>query len=173
MATSIHPKHYKIRSFDARVMDESDDEKAVQQLIEEISAAEERDDYSEINRKSIVKRLRWYEEHKDELRLEGSDLRKAYTLVMREYMQLSPDQVPVVYEDDAKIVWRSYNWCPVLETCKRAGFDTRKVCKKGLEKSVQLMIEKINSRLRFTRNYEKIRPYEEYCEEIIFLSENG
>ncbi|RLF97358.1 nucleoside deaminase, partial [Thermococci archaeon] len=47
----------------------------------------------------------------------------------------------------------------------------RKVCKKGWEKSVQLLIEKINPKLRFTRNYNKIRPYTEYCEEIIELTE--
>lgn len=103
------------------------------------------------------------------MKLEGSDVRKAYTLVILEFMELNPEEVPVVYEDDNKITWRSYNWCPVLEACKKVGFNTRKVCKRGWEKSVHLMIEKINPKLRFTWNYEKIRPYEEYCEEIIYL----
>ena len=151
-------------------MKEDEREKIIQQFIEEIRAAEESDDYSEINRKSIENRLGWYEKNKDKLKLEGSDVRKAYTLLIREFMKLKPEEAPVVYEDERKIVWHSYNWCPVLEACKRAGFDTRKVCKKGWEKSVQLLIEKINPKLRFTRNYDKIRPYTEYCEEIIELT---
>ena len=39
----------------------------------------------------------------------------------------------------------------------------------GEENSVQLMIERINPRLHYTRNYEKIRPYTDFCEEIIYL----
>jgi hypothetical protein len=150
-------------------MNENEKLRIVSQFIQEISAAEKSNDYTEINRKSIENRLGWYKKHKNQLQLEGSAVRKAYTLVILEFMELSQKEAPVVYEDDRKIVWRSYNWCPVLEACKRAGFDTRKVCKKGWEKSVQAMIEKINPRLRFTRNYKKIRPYTEYCEEIVEL----
>jgi hypothetical protein len=150
-------------------MDQACDEEAVKTFIEEISDAEERCDYSEINRKSIENRLRWYEDHKDELDLNGTDVRKAYTMVMLEFMKIDPEEVPVVYEDENKIVWRSYNWCPILEACKRMEIDTRKVCRLGEETSVQIMIEKINPRLHFTRNYERIRPYTDFCEEIIYL----
>ncbi len=101
--------------------------------------------------------------------MKGTDVRKAYTLVMLKFMKINPEEVPVVYEDEKKIVWRSYNWCPILEACKRIGVDTRNVCELGEEASVQLMIEKINPKLRFTRNYEKIRPHTDYCEEIIYL----
>jgi len=112
-------------------MGQAHDEEAVQTFIEEISDAEERGDYSDINRKSIENRLRWYEEHKDELALNGTDVRKAYTMVMLEFMRIKPEEVPVVYEDPKKIVWRSYNLCPILEACKRTGYDTRKVCRLG------------------------------------------
>jgi len=150
-------------------MDQAHDEEAVKAFIDEISDAEERGDYSHINRKSIENRLRWYEEHENELDLEGTDVHKAYTMVMLKFMEKNPEEVPIVYEDEKKIVWRSYNWCPILEACKRMGYDTRKVCRLGEETSVQLMIEKINSKLRYTRNYEKIRPYTDFCEEIIYL----
>ena len=150
-------------------MGQAHDEEAVKTFIEEISDAEERGDYSDINRKSIENRLRWYEEHKEELVLSGTDVRKAYTMVMLEFMKIDPEEVPVVYEDANRIVWRSYNWCPILEACKRTGHDTRKVCKLGEETSVQLMIEKINPKLRYTRNYERIRPHTDFCEEIIYL----
>ena len=138
-------------------------------VIKEIGEAEENDDYSEINRKSIENRLGWYEEHKNTLSLSGSDVRKGYTLIMLEFMQLDPEEAKVVYEDEKKIIWRSTNWCPILEACKKAGYDTRKVCKRGEEESVQRLIENINPNFRYTRDYDRIRPYTPYCEEIIYL----
>ena len=145
------------------------DEDAVQLFVDEISDALVRGDYSEINRKSVENRLGWYEAHKDGLELVGSDVRKGYMLVMLEFMRKDPLEVPVVYEDEEKIVWHSYNWCPILEACNRLGVDTLDVCWQGEEESVQRMIEKINPKLRFTRNYNKIRPHTDYCEEIIYL----
>ena len=85
-------------------MGQAHDEEAVKTFIEEISDAEERGDYSDINRKSIENRLRWYEEHKDELVLNGTDVRKAYTMVMLEFMKIDPEEVPVVYEDANRII---------------------------------------------------------------------
>jgi len=145
-------------------------EKTIQEILVKIKEAKEMDDWSHVNSKLLEKRLGWYEENKSNLNLQGKDARKAYTLLIK-YSGIDPREVPVVYEDERKIIWRSYNWCPVLEACKRAGFDTREVCKKGWEKSVQALIEKINPKLRFSRNYERIRPYTEYCEEIIELSD--
>lgn len=143
----------------------------VQEKLERIIRAKESNNWSEINSRQIEKRLKWYEENKGKLKLEGSDVRKAYTLILLEYFKLKEEEVPIIYEDERKIVWRSYNWCPVLEACKIGGFDTREICKKGWERSVQALIEKINPNLKFSRNYEKIRPYYEYCEEIIELIE--
>jgi len=94
-------------------------------------------------------------------------VRKAYTLFLIQYLGLSPREVPVVYEDERKIVWRSYNFCPVLEACKQLGIDTREACREAEEKPVQELISRINPNLKFSRNYEKIRPYEQYCEEMI------
>ena len=149
----------------------SGDDEAVRIFLEEIGEAEEKGDYSEFNQKSIDNRLGWYERNKDSLELVGSDVRKGYELIMIKFMGLTPDEVKVVYEDEGKIVWWSTNWCPVLEACKKGGFDTKKVCRLGEEESVQRLIENINPNLRYTRNYDKIRPYTDYCEEIIYLEE--
>ena len=145
-------------------------EEKVKEIMGKLIKAQEIGSYEFINKELVEKRLRWYAENKDEIHLKGSDVRKAYTLLLIEYLGLNPEEVPVVYEDERKIVWRSYNFCPVLEACKRLGTDTREVCKKAEEKSVQVLISKINPNLRFSRNYKKIRPYKEYCEEIIELT---
>ena len=148
-----------------------DNEKKINDVIAKLQRAQEIKSYEFINKELLEKRLRWYEENKDKLNLEGSDVRKAYTLFLIKYLGLSPKEVPVVYENERKIIWRSYNFCPVLEACKRLGKDTREVCKKAEEKSVQQLISSINPNLRFSRNYEKIRPYINYCEETIELEE--
>ncbi|MFX1512853.1 MAG: hypothetical protein ACFFCQ_09725 [Promethearchaeota archaeon] len=145
--------------------------RTIKEILETIRQAEKAGDYNLLNQRLLKKRLSWYKENKEQLILEGSDVKKAYTLLLFEYLKIHPEEVPIVYEDEKKIVWRSYNWCPVLEACKMGGFDTREICKKGWEQSVQELIKNINQNLRFTRNYKKIRPHAEYCEEIIKLVE--
>ena len=144
-----------------------DNERRVAEAMAKLLKAQEVGNYEFINEESSKKRLRWYEENKGKLNLKGSDVRKAYTLFLIQYLGLSPREAPVIYEDEGKIVWRSYNFCPVLEACKRLGMDTREVCRQSEEKPVQELISRISPNLKFSRNYEKIRPYEQYCEEMI------
>jgi hypothetical protein len=146
-----------------------DHEAMVRERVEKITAAEKAGSYARIREELLQKRLGWYEQNKDRLDLKGSDVRKAYALVLFEYMHIDPKEVPVTYEDERKITWVSHNFCPILEACNRLGLDTRKVCKVGWEESVQALIEKINPKLRFSRNYNALRPHGDYCEETIML----
>lgn len=148
-----------------------DDEKRVSEAIAKLGRAREIGSYEFIAKEMAERRLQWYEKNKGKLNLEGSDVRKAYTLLLIKYLGLNREEVPVIYEDERRIVWRSYNFCPTLEACKKIGMDTREVCKKATEKPAQELIWKINPNLKFSRNYEKIRPYSDYCEEIIELVE--
>ncbi|MFX0116601.1 MAG: hypothetical protein ACFFB3_18780 [Candidatus Hodarchaeota archaeon] len=145
----------------------------IQKTLEKIIGAKKNENWDQIILDSVERRLTWYKNSITELDLQGSDVKRAYTLLLVEYLGLKPKEIPIVKEDSRKIVWRSYNWCPVLEACKRGGFDTKEVCKKGWERSVQVLIEKINPNLRFSRNYSKIRPYTEFCEEIIELKNSN
>lgn len=124
-----------------------------------------------IAREQTVKRVAWYIANKERLTLTGSAVRQAYTLVMIENMKINLAEIPVIYEDKKKIVWRSFNFCPVLESCKYLGLDTRIICNECYEKPIQNLISCLNPKLRFSRNYERIRPYVEYCEEFIELME--
>jgi hypothetical protein len=127
-------------------------------------------DYGAIHCELEQKRQAWWEERGSRLRLSGSPVRQAYTLFLLEALGLDPREVPVVYEDERCIVWRSYNFCPMLEGCQRLGLDTRVVCRAGTERSVETLIRRLDDRLRFGRNYETgIRPYAAYCEEQIWL----
>lgn len=71
-----------------------------------------------------------------------------------------------------EIVFHSMNFCPTLEACKILKLDTRHVCKRLNESSTDTLIKQIDCRLSFSRNYNKLRPYTEYCEEMISLSKD-
>jgi hypothetical protein len=64
---------------------------------------------------------------------------------------------------------RWWNPCPTLEACVRLGLDTRTVCRQAYHQPVQVMLSRLDPRLRFERNYEALRPYVSYCEERIVL----
>ena len=145
-------------------------ETKIREIQEKIGRAVNSDNWNEINEELTEKRTGWYAKNRGDLILEGSEVRKAYTMFILEYLKIDPGEAPIVYEDETRIVWRSVNWCPVVEACERGGFDTREVCKNGWERSVQAMIEKIDPRLRFSRNYDRIRPHTDYCEEEITLT---
>ena len=127
-------------------------------------------DYTRLHEELLRKRLAWWEANGQDLALGGPLPRQAYTLLLLIYMGLDPREVPVVYEDERTIIWRSTNFCPTLEACRRLGLDTRIVCRAATEGSVQALIARLDPRLRFSRNYATgIRPYADYCEEKIEL----
>ena len=77
--------------------------------------------------------------------------------------------MPIIKRSDKEIVFHSKNFCPTLEACKILEIDTRKICRKMNENSTHALIKQINSQLSFSRNYEKLRPYTDYCEEMISI----
>ncbi|MFA6533879.1 MAG: hypothetical protein WCT37_01765 [Patescibacteria group bacterium] len=148
-----------------------DKEQDIAKQIAKISAAEEKNDYSAINQYLLDKRLSWMKQNLHLLNsLEGSDVRRAFEMVIIRYLGLNPKEVLVVEETANKIVWHSYNWCPVLEACQRLGKDTRKICQQGWESSVEAMAKLINPKIRFSRNYAQLRPYGDYCEEYFEIT---
>jgi hypothetical protein len=68
-------------------------------------------------------------------------------------------------------MFHSMNFCPTLEACRILGLDTRHVCRKLNENATNILVKQIDTRLNFSRNYDKLRPYSEYCEEMINISE--
>lgn len=120
----------------------------------------------------IEKRLGWLDERLDKMERKGDVAGDGYRIFYEEYLGISPPKDgEVVDKTDKKMVMRWWNYCPVLEGCKKFGLDTRVVCKKVYHKPVQIFLSRINPRLKFDRNYDSIRPYTPYCEEIITLEE--
>lgn len=152
---------------EAATLMNSEEERRIQNKIEQIKRSG--GDYRKIHEELKQKRLNWWEANKDRFKLADSLPKQAFMMVLFDYMGIGLRDIHVVYEDERKITWRSFNFCPILEACKRLGLDTRIICKETNEESVQDFIFCLSPKLRFSRSYEKIRPYAEYCEETFEL----
>ena len=120
----------------------------------------------------IEKRLSWLDDNLDQMEKTGNSIEKAYRIFYEIYLGISaPKDGEVVEKTDKKLVTRWWNYCPALQVCEKLGLDTRVVCKKAYHNSTQIFLSKIDSKLKFARNYDCIRPYSPYCEEIITLEE--
>jgi len=120
----------------------------------------------------IEKRLAWAKVHLGEIGMTGLMVLDGYHWFYEKYLCLSvPEDGEIVEFSDERIVLRWWNPCPTLEACKHFGLDTRLVCKKAYHRPVQEFLKQLHPGLRFDRNYDCLRPYTAYCEEIIFLSE--
>lgn len=123
------------------------------------------------------KRLQWWEDNRERIQGKGfghlSILDQAYRIFYVEYLGLNPKEVPIVERTDKQLVIHSHNFCPVHHACADLGLDTRTVCKAIYERPVNDLLSQIHPGLRFVRNYEAIRPYTWYCEELIQLVSNG
>ncbi len=120
----------------------------------------------------IEKRLAWLERVAPGLERSGDALEDGYRAFYQRYLGLeTPRDGEIVERSPRRMVTRWWNPCPTLEACRALGLDTRVVCRMAYEAPVQALFSRIDPRLRFRRNYDAIRPYAPYCEEIIELEE--
>ena len=123
------------------------------------------------DRRRGERRVRWFHSQRPDRKYADEDsLLKAYHVLL-ERLRSSEAECPVVYKDSRKLVFHSSNFCPTLEACRTLQLDTRRVCKLYSEPSTDRLVKQIHPKLRFIRNYEKLRPYCGYCEEIIELEQ--
>lgn len=119
------------------------------------------------------RRVLWLEENINILNMKYrglSDEEKAYRIIFLDHMRINPEYSEISSPSIGRIKIESYNFCPYLEACKILGLDTRHVCREIGEPSIQKVCELINPKLKFGRNYQKIRPYNPFfCEEYIEL----
>ncbi len=143
-------------------------ERLVRQEIERLSGADA-SALCALNEDAVRRRTAWFEENKDRFNFLSDDLlNSAYRLLLARF-GITPEEAPIVQKSNTMIVFHSQNFCPTLEACRRLGLDTRHICKQINENATNRLIQKIDPRLRFSRNYEKLRPYSPYCEEMISL----
>jgi len=113
------------------------------------------------------KRLDWLNERRIIPGADRNVVEGAFDLFYRQYLGARDEELEVVERKPDKIVVRCRNPCPTLEACEKLGMDTRFVCKAVYEKPTQAFFRTIHPRLRFTRDYDRIRPYADFCEETV------
>ena len=149
-------------------MNADEQERLIQREIVRLQNADEMALHA-LNEDSIRRRTGWFEENKSRFAfLSGDPVSAAYRLLLARF-GITSEEAPVIFKSETKIVFHSQNFCPTLEACKRLGLDTREICKRLNEDATNRLIRLIDPRLRFSRNYEKLRPYALYCEERITL----
>lgn len=114
-----------------------------------------------------AKRLSWFNSQQIQ-HDNNAPLDSAYNLFLKK-LGISSAEAPIVKRRGNKLIIHSKNFCPTLEACKILNLDTRQVCRKLNEEPTQALLQQIDPRLRFTRNYDSLRPYKTYCEEMILL----
>jgi len=115
------------------------------------------------------RRLRWFREQCSGRPLPGrGPLEQAYLLLLRR-LGIPEGEAPIVERGPRRLVFHSRNSCPTLEACRLLGLDTRRVCRLYNQGATQALLRQIDPRLRFRRNYARLRPRAPYCEEIIEL----
>jgi hypothetical protein len=118
----------------------------------------------------MEKRLAWIDRQLGELPLSGYPVQDGFNVFFERYLGLSvPRDGEIVEASPKRIVVRWWNPCPTLDACVKLGLDTRQVCRCAYQQPVEALLRCVDPRLRFERNYEAIRPYALYCEEIISL----
>ena len=113
----------------------------------------------------LEKRLDWFIKQNID-HVSNDCLDAAYRLFLKK-LGIAAEEAPIVERDSNRIVIHSKNFCPTLEACKILDLDTRVICKNLSEKPTQGLLRQLNPNLIFKRNYNKIRPYAPYCEEMI------
>jgi tRNA(adenine34) deaminase len=125
------------------------------------------DELFKLNEDSIDRRLSWFAENRDHFTfINENSLESAYRLLLCRF-GIDEFEAPVIERDGNKILFHSMNFCPTLEACKILNLDTRFICKRYNENSTDRLIKQIDPQLKFERNYKKIRPYYDFCEEMI------
>lgn len=125
-----------------------------------------------LNEDSVLRRTKWYYENRGAFTFISDDLVESGYRLLLERFGITPDEAPVVKRTEKSITFHSMNFCPTLEACRILGLDTRDVCGKMNENSTDTLLKQLDSRLRFSRNYDRLRPYADYCEETICIPDD-
>ncbi len=118
-----------------------------------------------------TRRIDWFK--KQDIKPDsGNILDQAYQLFL-DKLGIKSDQAPIVDRQRNRLVIHSKNFCPTLEACQILGLDTRRICKQLTEEPTQALLQQLNPKLKFKRNYNALRPYKPYCEEMIIFDESA
>lgn len=113
----------------------------------------------------------WFRENAVKLNHSGSPLLAAYRMMFEDLLGRNLSEIDIVEQSEERIVHHYTLPCSMLDACLKLGLDTRKICKALHQESANTLMQLVDPRLRFDRDYKKIRPHTEYCVEMFWLGE--
>ena len=116
-----------------------------------------------------ARRIEWARSHPDLVRVGADDPLEAGYRLMLAKLRIGQDEAPIVERSSDRIVLHSRNFCPTLEACVILGLDTQVVCRAVTERPMEALLRQLHPGLRFSRNYDALRPQSGACEETISL----
>ncbi|MFQ6126390.1 MAG: hypothetical protein ACE5R6_17530 [Candidatus Heimdallarchaeota archaeon] len=100
---------------------------------------------------------KWFEKNASKLDLSSPPLLAAYRLMMEDMIGDRLSEINIVEQSEDRIVHHYDLPCSILDACLQLGLDTRKICKALHQESANTLLQLVDPRLRFNRDYEKIR----------------
>ena len=107
----------------------------------------------------------WIQFHKPVAR----NMDDVFRIFYLEFLKIPRANVEMVEMSPRRFITRCDNPCPILDFARLINVDTRDVCKVISETISNWFLYFLNPRLKFVRNYQKIRPYCAKCEEMVLL----
>jgi tRNA(Arg) A34 adenosine deaminase TadA len=126
------------------------------QLISQIRSG----DWATVERANLAERIAWWE---GRARPPRPTPRAGFEALVLGSLGVAGDQIAIRSEDESAIFWERRDPCPTLAACESLGLDTRVVCRRVCEKPAQMFLSHIDPRLRFVRDYARLRPRGSGC----------
>ena len=142
--------------------------KYIQEVSKEIGEVKALDILSEVQTQVDIK---WFEDNKPNLDLTGPPLIAAYRMMFEDLLKVNLEDIDIVEQSEKRIVHHYDLPCSILDACVELGLDTRKYCKALHQKAANVQMQLVDPRIRFNRDYKKIRPYVDTCVEMFWLEE--
>ncbi len=118
----------------------------------------------------IQKKVLWLEENLGRIKRTKNPIDDVLKIFYEIYLGISfGHNGKVIRKTDKELVVRCWNKCPVLNACNKFGLDTKKICRQAYHRYAEVFLSRIHPKLKFQRNYNRIRPYSSFCEEKIIL----
>ena len=112
---------------------------------------------------------KWFAENVAKRDLNEPPLLAAYRMLFEDMLGCSISEIDIVEQSEERIVHHYKLPCPILDACLKLDLDTRKICKALFHEALNELMQLVDPRLRFDRDYEKLRPYVPYCLEKFWL----
>ena len=89
------------------------------------------------------------------------------------FLNVPKEDCIIIKITDDELITRCKNNCPILNFSLNFNIDTKQSCKKISEGPCKFFLKRLDKNIKFTRNYNYIRPYKDGCEEIITINKKA